>query len=1815
MIINIYDQILIYKNTDLELTYDVTLAESCLPVNKDIYKDILTGELTVEEFVHVGSYTISRGTLIVGLPLGNGEYADISENYNFIVTDGTLEVVQREIIVKVKENQSKIYGEFDPVDGIEFVVVHKGVDEELPIEHYEGKLSRVPGETPDRYYTVHNEDTNRNPADKTDFPLRIHNFGDELNRIEDYLIIGWDFTNEYFIEKRDLTITVSDVEAIYGNDYSKYIRYTTDGGLANNQALRIDPNDPRDYIKDKASGGFEALEIQGPVDGVGEYVISCENIRIIRDYNGEDVTDTFYNFTCNNGTLTILSRDIIITVTDRQSKLYGENDPDGTVCEVGTPGHGFCFTYDKEQLMEDTDHFVGNLVRESLIINGVEVREDANAEYPITLGSLKIETASGKPNYNLIINGSPTFIILKRTLAIKAKDIEINYGDPYSLNCDVNDPTSLCEISGDGLAKNPSLGIDDKITGSLKLDRPYTGAGTYRILGDDLAVSNLRNYNYTFTTGLLIVNQKIVWIAPSPDTSLKVYGDQDPESFAYTTDILVACEGFLTREVGEDAGKYAFNDSELKCGDNYEARLVDGAYFTIIRRVIEVIALDTEKIFGETDPIFEYIYVGKLIGNDKFVGTLTREHQGNKEIGENVGTYEILQGSLTLGNNYQINYTPAIFTIRYAELTDIIIKSLTNNQHQIQGEEEEVKLYAEFNPGADETNIGSVVWTVKQKDSQTNEEIEYLFIKDSINNIISFTPEAGKLAVYTVSASYGGITGYYDVFVEVSTSGNVYIMRVSGETRQILGAESELQYAVIVPASVSKDAWVQWIVNDATVAANPVSNIYFNYTPNLGIGTYRVQAKIGNKISDELYFYVDNNNPPVITLNGNEIVYVEARTGAEYKEEYATVIDDIDGDISRFVRISGYVDCDTIGQYYIKYDAVDSHGNHAVSVHRQVIVRDTTPPVVTLNGNSDIVLLYGQEYKELYATAVDNYDGPVSVSIENPVVIDKIGSYEIVYSAYDKSHNRGVAIRRIEVIDNISPLITLNDEQIMYVEVHEKFEDPGANVIDNVDGNFTIYGTSFYYGDIKVKEIDTSKLGTYYVRYDYTDSAGNIGAGQMRTVIVRDTTAPVITLNGSNPYLVRYISPTVNGYIEPGATAIDNYDGEVNVHISGFVGNETDQTYYVYYNAVDSNGNIATTVERIVIIVDLEDPVIEFINPHLCPQYMTLEALYDEYDTRCDMPGYGINVEDNYDVDKDYLESRVVVKGTVDTTTVGLYIISYDVMDKDNNPAITVYRYVNVVDTTAPVLTLNGGGENGDQISEVFHPYEELGVAIYDRYDLYHNIVIIPEINAQVNVNKLGEYIVTYRATDSNGNESKIIMRRVFVKDTTPPVVTLIGDSLIVLERGTPYIDLKATAVDNYDGPLKIGDPEGAPTGMSLGTFTVYYRAVDSSGNVGVAIRTVIVQDTIPPVVLGVEDGKYYKNPVTISFIPTVGTDEVLTATLNGVEIKNRHHVTHDGEYYLLVKDDAGNKTEIHFFIDRLPPVIQGVRNGEYTNRNVVEVYADEKVKYFEYRYQNGEWKRTEEQSISFTEEGVYRIYAVDMADNISDVVMFTIDRTAPIYNLVGVVNKGIAGNDVHLMVEPGAATVVNALYNVPESHTFASNGYYQVAIRDLAGNTVNLQFVVNKSSTILVNKKEIAIITQHNAIDKISIAGTTYPRNTGYMLVKPLIEGGFEYVSGKLFSETEYQALMQGETLEYGVSPTDDTYMFAAFVVTGDELNKFETTTVDDEKDKDSGTILYLGLLILLLLVVGFFALIFLKRRKREEDELDEVEEVVDDY
>jgi len=160
-------------------------------------------------------------------------------------------------------------------------------------------------------------------------------------------------------------------------------------------------------------------------------------------------------------------------------------------------------------------------------------------------------------------------------------------------------------------------------------------------------------------------------------------------------------------------------------------------------------------------------------------------------------------------------------------------------------------------------------------------------------------------------------------------------------------------------------------------------------------------------------------------------------------------------------------------------------------------------------------------------------------------------------------------------IDKTAPVISVTGTNPVTIEVHSSYTDADATVTDNLDPSVTVTSSGSVNKDI---------VGDYTIYYDAADVAGNHAVQKSRIVHVVDTTNPVILLVGANPQTIEVF----HAYTELGATASDNYDGNITGSIvinKTAVDTNTVGSYTVTYDVADSNGNHATQVTRTVNVI------------------------------------------------------------------------------------------------------------------------------------------------------------------------------------------------------------------------------------------------------------------------------------------------------------------------------------------------------------------------------------------------------------------------------------------------------------------------------------------------------------------------------------------------------------------------------------------------------------------------------------------------------
>jgi len=170
--------------------------------------------------------------------------------------------------------------------------------------------------------------------------------------------------------------------------------------------------------------------------------------------------------------------------------------------------------------------------------------------------------------------------------------------------------------------------------------------------------------------------------------------------------------------------------------------------------------------------------------------------------------------------------------------------------------------------------------------------------------------------------------------------------------------------------------------------------------------------------------------------------------------------------------------------------------------------KDTVPPVITLKGDNPMVVAQGADFSDPGATATDNVDGTVAVSVSGSVDSATIGSYTLTYIAKDAAGNEANVTRTVEVKDLTPPTFTSQAS----VSVQENQTD--ALTLQATDANPPIsYAISG--GESSAFDVDaTTGVVTFKTAPDFetqarytfsataTDKYGNVATQEVNVTII-----------------------------------------------------------------------------------------------------------------------------------------------------------------------------------------------------------------------------------------------------------------------------------------------------------------------------------------------------------------------------------------------------------------------------------------------------------------------------------------------------------------------------------------------------------------------------------------------------------------------------------------------------------------------------------------------------------------------------------------
>ncbi len=313
------------------------------------------------------------------------------------------------------------------------------------------------------------------------------------------------------------------------------------------------------------------------------------------------------------------------------------------------------------------------------------------------------------------------------------------------------------------------------------------------------------------------------------------------------------------------------------------------------------------------------------------------------------------------------------------------------------------------------------------------------------------------------------------------------------------------------------------------------------------------------------------------TCGDSAIFTVTPAAGATSYQWYDPSFQPLAGATSTTLTLNNTHPSDS-GTYFVV--ATSPTGSFTNSV--VLLTTDSALPLITLNGNSNMVIALGSTYTEPGATAYDTCAGnSLFVTITGSVNTSVLGEYDITYSAITGAGVQGSVMRAVQVVD---PVL-----QNLIVTLSSDTPQCGSNVTFTASVN-VLPPIAYQWYDNNNNAIPRATNASYTL-LDPTDAsvgvytliaqnAYNSVTNSATITAVVHTAPPVMTLNGADPTYLLLNSP----YADAGVNAYDlcaqtslvvSSNNPVNTSVAG--------TYTVTYSATTADGTPGTLTRTVIV--------------------------------------------------------------------------------------------------------------------------------------------------------------------------------------------------------------------------------------------------------------------------------------------------------------------------------------------------------------------------------------------------------------------------------------------------------------------------------------------------------------------------------------------------------------------------------------------------------------------------------------------------------
>lgn len=376
------------------------------------------------------------------------------------------------------------------------------------------------------------------------------------------------------------------------------------------------------------------------------------------------------------------------------------------------------------------------------------------------------------------------------------------------------------------------------------------------------------------------------------------------------------------------------------------------------------------------------------------------EYRGNILLSDGIDLDVVQQGSV---DTYKLGSYDVVYTAMYENVK----KSITVNYIV-------------------EDNTAPTIELVINKDSYTSPKDNYVeegytaldnYDGDITDQVIRDEKD-GKV-IYTVEDSSGNITKVERVIIYKDKVAPVITLNGGNEIKVNIG-DLYIEEGYVAVDDCDGDITENVIVEGTVDTATPGDYLI----------EYKVKDSYGNVATVSRNICVADFKAPVITLNGDKKLYI--KLGSEYAEAGFKALDNIDGDVTDKVVVSGKVDTTKCGSYNIQYTVTDKAGN-SVAENREVYVFNKQASTNTVNPGNKVVYL-----------TFDDGPGPYTKKLLD--ILDKYGVKATFFVAGQKPAYRymiGETYRRGHTIalHTYSHQYSIYSSEATYYEDLKKIED------------------------------------------------------------------------------------------------------------------------------------------------------------------------------------------------------------------------------------------------------------------------------------------------------------------------------------------------------------------------------------------------------------------------------------------------------------------------------------------------------------------------------------------------------------------------------------------------------------------------------------------------------------------------------------------------------------------------------------------------------------------------------------------------------